>query len=103
MKLTQPFVLQPAYQQELEIDLYRVKVREIVTFTVDLVSTLTGFHFIITIIKMKDTLEALQVIDPFGVIALKRSSTSPAYKQIKVSPEKRYINQRLNVSMFFSE
>ena len=50
-----------------------------VTFTVDLVRTLTGFHFIITIIKMKDTLEALQVIDPFGIKALKRSPTSHVY------------------------
>ena len=57
---------------------------------------------------MKDTLEALYVIAPGGFNAARRGgdgglSKSPVYRESKISPEKRYINQRLNSKMFFNE
>ncbi len=54
------------------------------------------------------TLEALHVVPPFGYQASKRARRDSKYPDTKIaleniSPEKKYINQRLNIKMFYNE
>jgi len=52
---------------------------------------------------MKEVISALHVIAPMGFEASKRSLLSPVYRETNVSPERKYINQRLNSKIFFTE
>ena len=52
---------------------------------------------------MKNSLEELYVVAPGGFKATQRGPASTVYRHTNMSPEKRYINQRLNVSMYFTE
>ena len=53
--------------------------------------------------SVKDCLKALQIIAPAGHKAAQRNTTKYQLEQKNLSPEKRYINQRLNIKMFYTE
>lgn len=52
---------------------------------------------------VKECLLALQVIAPAGYKAALRNTTKYQAEEKDLSPEKKYINQRLNIKMFYTE